>query len=402
MKVWCLGLVLLWSTAGIAPAGRAECGGDFGDWLQGVRVQAQTAGVGPSAVALLAGVRRSEQVLTRDQSQQVFSQDWQTFSGRMVNAFRLKSGKAQLERFAESFAEAQQRFGVPAPAIAAFWGLESDYGAVQGRFSTLDALATLAHDCRRPDLFRPQLLAALRLVDLGYVRPEALTGAWAGELGQLQLLPADYLAYGTDGDGDGRVDLKTSAPDVILTAARFLQQVGWRAGEPWLEEVSLPEALPWEQIASADAWPRRQWAAWGVLGVAGADLVGDELPAGLLLPMGHKGPAFLAYPNFACFQRWNQSMVYATTAAYFAGRLAGAPAARRGTPDPGLSIDELKRLQEKFLALGYAVGAADGILGAKTRAAVRREQLRQGLPADGWPTAGLVAGIPVPAQAVEP
>ena len=402
MKVWCLGLVLLCGAAGVAPAGRAECGGDFGDWLQGVRVQAQAAGVGPSAVTLLAGVRRSEQVLTRDQSQQVFSQDWRTFSGRMVNAFRLKSGKAQSERFAESFAEAQQRFGVPAPPIAAFWGLESDYGAVQGRFSTLDALATLAHDCRRPDLFRPQLLAALRLVDLGYVRPEALTGAWAGELGQLQLLPADYLAYGTDGDGDGRVELKTSAPDVILTAARFLQQLGWRAGEPWLDEVSLPEALPWEQIASADTWPRRQWAAWGVRGVSGADLNGDELPAGLLLPMGHKGPAFLAYPNFACFQRWNQSIVYATTAAYFAGRLAGAPAARRGTPDPGLSIDELKRLQEKFLALGYAVGAADGILGAKTRAAVRQEQLRRGLPADGWPTVGLVAGIPVPAQAVEP
>ncbi len=402
MKMWCIGLVLLWSVAGVAPPGRAECGGEFGHWLQGVRVQARAAGVGQSAVELLAGVQRSALVLARDRSQQVFSQDWQTFSGRMVNASRLKSGKAQLARFAESFAAAQQRFGVPAPAIAAFWGLESDYGAVQGRFSTLDALATLAHDCRRPDLFRPQLLAALRLVDQGYLRPAALTGAWAGELGQLQLLPADYLAVGTDGDGDGRVDLKTSAPDVILTAARLLQQLGWRAGEPWLDEVSIPETLPWEQVASADAWPRRQWAAWRVRSALGADLIGDELPATLLLPMGHKGPAFLAYPNFACFQRWNQSMVYATTAAYFAGRLAGAPAARRGTPEPGLSIDELKRLQEKFLELGYAVGAVDGILGAKTRAAVRQEQLRRGLPADGWPTAGLVAGIPVPAQAVEP
>jgi len=393
MKRWCLGLVLLWSAAGVAPAGRAQCGGDFGDWLQGVRVQAHAAGVGQSAVDLLAGVRRSEPVLARDQSQQVFSQDWQTFAERMVNAFRLKSGKAQLERFAGPFAAAQQHFGVPAPPIAAFWGLESDFGAVQGKFSTLDALATLAHDCRRPDLFRPQLLAALRLVDQGYLRPDALTGAWAGELGQLQLLPADYLAYGTDGDGDGRVDLKTSAPDVILTAARFLQHLGWRAGEPWLEEVSLPEALPWEQIASGDSWPRRQWALWEVRTVLGTDLLGDELPSTLLLPMGHKGSAFLAYPNFACFQRWNQSMVYATTAAYFANRLAGAPAARRGTPEPGLSTDELKRLQEKLQVLGYAVGTADGILGAKTRAAVRQEQLRQKLPADGWPTAGLAAVV---------
>ena len=392
---WCASLVLVWCcVAGAAPA-RAGCDGDFQEWLEGVRLEAQAAGVGEAAVGLIAGIRQDEKVLARDRSQQVFSQDWQTFAGRMVNAFRLKSGQSQLQRQAGPFAAAQQAFGVPGPVIAAFWGLETDFGTVQGGFSTLDALATLAHDCRRPDLFRPQLLAALQLVDRGYLAPAQLTGAWAGELGQIQLLPADYLAFGTDGDGDGRVDLKSSAPDVILTGARFLQHLGWRAGEPWLEEVRIPAALPWAQAGSASPVPRRQWADWGVLAPSGAPLpqadpVQAELPATLLLPMGHRGPAFLAYPNFACFLRWNRSMVYATTAAYLASRLAGAPAAQRGHPDPGLSGEQLKQLQEALLALGYDIGAADGVLGARTREAVRQEQRRRGLPADGWPTAQLL------------
>ncbi|HYN78412.1 MAG TPA: lytic murein transglycosylase [Lamprocystis sp. (in: g-proteobacteria)] len=397
MRLWCVSLMLVGGGAlGTAPAG-ADCGGDFRDWLQGVRAEAQASGVGEAAVGLIAGVRENPKVLARDRSQQVFSQDWQTFAGRMVNAFRLKSGRSYLKQLAGPFAAAQQAFGVPGPVIAAFWGLETDFGKVQGDFSTLDALATLAHDCRRPDLFRPQLLAALALVDRGYLTPAQLTGAWAGELGQIQLLPADYLAFGTDGDGDGRVDLRSSAADVILTGARFLQHLGWRAGEPWLEEVRIPDGLPWGQAGLAV--PRRQWADWGVLAVSGAPLADTdpstaELPASLLLPMGSKGPAFLTYPNFACIMRWNHSRVYATTVAYLANRLAGAPAAQRGHPDPALSVEQLKQLQEALLALGDDIGAADGVLGTKTREAVRREQLRRGLPADGWPTMELLTARP--------
>jgi lytic murein transglycosylase len=309
----------------------------------------------------------------------------------MVNPYRLKVGAEHLRDFAESFALAEQRYGVPGPVIAAFWGLETDYGAVQGDFDTLDALATLAHDCRRPELFRPQLIAALRLLDLGYLGPKDLRGAWAGELGQIQVLPADYLVLGTDGDGDGRVDLMGSKPDVILTGARLLQHLGWRAGEPWLQEVRIPAELPWEQTGAYIRLPRYQWGAWGVRDGAGAGLVPDGLPASLLLPMGRKGVAFLAYGNFDVFLRWNQSLVYSTTAAYLATRLAGAPKARLGQPEPGLSREQMQRLQERLADLGHDVGAIDGVLGAKTRQAVRREQLRLGLPADAWPTPALLA-----------
>ncbi|WP_462320563.1 lytic murein transglycosylase, partial [Halochromatium sp.] len=216
---------------------------------------------------------------------------------------------------------------------------------------------------------------------------------WAGEIGQVQLLPSDYLAFGTDGDGDGQVQLKESAADVIRTAARVIGSLGWRAGEPWLEEVQVPGDLPWGQAGVYQHWPRAHWAALGVKQADGSALPSDQLPAALLLPMGRKGPAFLAYPNFDVYLAWNRSLLYASTAAYFATRLAGAEAVEPGAPEPGLNADQLKQLQQRLVERGYDVGAIDGILGEKTRAAVRREQQRLGLPADAWPTPTLLSRL---------
>ena len=374
---------------GEAPA-QTRCGGDFAAWRDALQAEARSAGLAESTVALLDAVEPSEKVLARDRSQAVFTQDWLTFAGRMVNANRLRIGKQQLIELASVFKQAEQDFGVPGPVIAAFWGLETDYGAVQGDFDTLAALATLAHDCRRPDLFRPQLLDALRLVDLGWLGRDELRGAWAGELGQVQLLPSDYLEFGSDGDGDGEVHLKKSTPDVIMTAGRFLQHLGWRSGEPWLQEVSLSDELPWERAGTYDRYPRGQWTAWGVRAADGSELTDDAPAAALLLPMGRHGPAFLAYPNFDVFLRWNQSLAYSTTAAYLATRLAGEPKVNAGKPDPGLPPQQMRELQQHLAARGYDVGSIDGVLGAKTRDAVRTEQQRLGLPADAWPTPELL------------
>ncbi len=370
-----------------------ECGGDFIAWLNGVGIEARATGVSESALARLNGVLSDPRVLSRDRAQGVFTQDWLTFAGRMVNGYRLREGGKLLTKEQPTFALAEQTFGVPGPVIAGFWGLETDFGAVQGDFDTIGALATLAHDCRRPELFRPQLLDALRLLDQGWLPPEQLIGAWAGEIGQVQLLPSDYLAFGTDGDGDGRVDLRASRADVILTAARFIRHLGWRPGEPWLEQVQLPAALPWQQVGAYARSTREQWAAWGIRKASGDTLERDGLPAALLLPMGRHGPAFLAYPNFDVYLAWNQSLVYATTAAYFATRLAGAPKVQPGTPDPGLSAEQMRALQQGLAERGHDVGEPDGILGAKTRAAVRAEQLRLGLPADAWPTPALLDAL---------
>lgn len=363
----------------------SDCGGDFPAWLDGVRTEARAAGVSEPTLSELDELAPNTKVLARDQAQHVFSQDWLTFAGRMVSAHRLKAGRTHLKRYANAFAAAEARFGVPGPVIAAFWGLETDYGAVQGDFDTLAALATLAHDCRRPELFRPQLLAALQILDRGLLERTELRGAWAGELGQVQMLPTDYLAFGSDGDADGRVHLKRSKPDVILTAARLLQHLGWRTGEPWLQEVRVPADLPWELAGPYRPLQRGQWSDLGVRTVGGDALPTDQLRASLLLPMGRKGPAFLAYPNFDVYLQWNGSLVYSTTAAYFATRLAGAPKVRAGTPSAGLSLEQMKALQRTLAARGHDVGRVDGILGARTREAARAEQLRLGLPADAWP-----------------
>lgn len=374
--------------AAVKPA----CGGEMEPWFNGLIAEAKAAGVTDKGLGELLKASLDDKVLQRDRAQGVFSQTFLTFSTRMVSDYRLKQGAANLKKYADTFARAESEYGVPGPVIAAFWGLETDFGAVQGDFDTLNALLTLSFDCRRPELFRPQLIALLKLFDKGVVDSKT-TGAWAGEIGQMQMLPTDYLERGVDGDGDGKVDLKNSAPDAIMTAARVLHDLGWRKGEPWLEEVKLTRDLPWENALRTNRLPHSKWAEWGVMGMKGP-LGPDNGDASLLLPMGRKGPAFLSYANFDVFVEWNKSIIYATTAAYFAARLAGAGPLEPTTPETGLTQEQMKELQTKLAARGHDMGPKiDGVFGILTRDAVRDEQMRLGLPADSWPTPELLGKL---------
>jgi lytic murein transglycosylase len=378
--------------ASAMPALAVECGGDFEAWKKGFEAEAGQEGIGPKGRQALGDAAIDPNVLKRDRAQGVFSQTFVEFSGRMVNGYRLKQGAANLRKYADIFARAEAEYGVPPPVVAAFWALETDFGAVQGDFKTLDALATLSHDCRRPELFRPQLMALLKLIDLGTVPPD-VKGAWAGEIGQTQILPRDYLEKGVDGDGDGEVDLRGSAPDVIMTTAHFVQTLGWKAGEPWLEEVRVPDDMPWQDTGRSNRQPMAKWSGLGVTDRDGTPLKDAGVPGGVVLPMGRKGPAFMAYPNYDVYLEWNQSFVYTLTAAHLADRLAGSPAYDPRNPDPALSVADMKALQTLLEARGYDVGKIDGVLGSGTREAVRQEQMRLGLPVDGWPTADLLARL---------
>lgn len=374
------------------PARAAECGGDFETWKKGFEAEAGQEGIGSKGQQALDDAVIDPNVIKRDRAQGVFAQTFIEFSSRMINGYRLKQGAANLKKYADVFARAEAEFGVPPAVVAAFWALETDFGAVQGDFSTLNALATLSHDCRRPELFRPQLMALLKLIDLGTVPPD-VKGAWAGEIGQVQILPRDYLEKGVDGDGDGVVDLRGSAPDVIMTAANFVRQLGWRPGEPWLEEVRVPDEMPWEETGRSNPLPMAQWTAWGVTNPDGSPLAETGAPGGVVLPMGRNGPAFMAHPNYNVYLEWNQSFVYTLTAAHLADRLAGAPPYDKRNPDPALSVDDMKALQTLLQSRGYDVGKIDGVLGSGTREAVRQEQKRLGLPIDGWPTQELLARL---------
>jgi lytic murein transglycosylase len=366
-----------------------QCGGDFRQFLAGVKEEAVAKGLSARAAdRTLAGAQIDRKVLSRDRAQGVFKMTFLDFSQRVISSYRMKNGAANMKKYAGIFQRTEQEYGVPAPVITAFWALETDYGAVQGDFNTVNALATLSHDCRRPELFRPELIAAIEMVQNGDLDPQRTTGAWAGEIGMVQMLPKDIIEFGRDGDGDEHVKLKQSAPDAILTAGAFIEHLGWQRGQPWLQEVNVPQNLNWAETGLGKTKTGAQWAALGVQPRWGE--ISSNLPASLILPQGRKGPAFLAYPNFNIYLEWNKSFIYTTSAAYFATRLAGAPRYNAGNPDQGLNDAQMKQLQTKLRSMGYDVGKIDGILGSGTRAAVQDVQQKLGMPADAWPTPQLL------------
>ena len=391
---WASAAMLLAGVLTMAGEAAAQCGNEVGfeRWLDGVKREAKAAGISRGTIArALDGITFDQSVVNADRRQRVFAQSFLQFSDRMVAQYRLTQGAKLLRKYASTFARIEKRYGVPGPVLAGFWGLETDFGANIGKGSTLRSLATLAYDCRRPEMFRPQLISALRIVERGDLEPREMVGPWAGELGQTQFLPSHYVEYGVDFDGDGRRDLLRSAADALASTANLLADRGWRRGEPWLEEVRVPARMPWDQADLAIMNPRAVWAGWGVRRATGAGLPADAMPASLLLPMGRDGPAFLAYRNFQVYLEWNSSLVYATTAAYFATRLAGARKVSRGKDEiDTLGFAETKELQRLLQGHGLAVGKVDGIIGEKTRAAVKAMQLRLGLAADSYPTRALL------------
>jgi lytic murein transglycosylase len=381
---------LLW--AGVAPGEAATCQTQsFERWLDGVHQEAAAQGVGPGALAALNGLAFDPAVVRRDHGQGVFQQTFLQFSDRMAAAYRIQGGIAMIKRHADLFARIEKQYGVPAPVITAFWALESDFGSNNGKYPILRAVATLAYDCRRPQFFRTQLIDALRIIQRGDLRAGEMIGDWAGELGPLQFTPSDYYKYAVDYDGDGRRDLIHSVPDLLASGANFLVGLGWKRGEPWLQEVHAGTGVPWDQADLSIKHPRSQWARWGVTYPDGRPLPADDLPTSLLLPMGRLGPAFLAYDNFQAYLGWNASLVYSTTAAYLATRIAGAPPMRRGSPNiPALSAAQVMELQQLLVRHGFSTAKPDGKLGLTTRAGVRQAQMKVGLPADSYPTAELI------------
>lgn len=365
---------------------------DFDDWLEAFSREARAQGISAKALGALDDVDFDQRVIDADRQQQHFAQNFLQFSDRMVADYRLSGGKQRLAKHKDVFARIDKEFGVPGPVLVAFWGLETDFGANMGDFPTLQSLATLAYDCRRPEMFREELFAALKILDRGDLAASDMIGAWAGEIGQMQFQPSGYLKLAVDYDGDGKRNLVRSVPDVLASSANLLRSHGWQPHQPWLEEVRVPEKMDWAQADLAIRHPRERWSKWGVKYADGRALPQDKMPASLLLPMGHKGPAFLAYENFSVYTEWNKSLVYATTAAYLATRLAGAPKLRRGNA-AALSMAQVKELQRLLEKRGLDVGKVDGTLGAKSRAAVRKLQLELGMPADGWPTAELLKNL---------
>jgi len=381
----------------LSAASASDCrtGGSFDAWLGRFKAEARGQGISQSAIEEASPFLVYDQrIVNIDRGQRIFAQPFLEFSGKMLPSGRISGGIAQIQKNRAVFDREEKQYGVPAAVITAFWGLESDFGAGQGKDNSIRSLTSLAYDCRRADMFRGHLFDALRLIERGDLRPAEMIGSWAGELGQTQMMPSEYIKYAVDWDGDGRRNLLRSAPDVIGSTGNYLVSLGWKAGEPWLREVRVPAEMPWQEAGLAIAHPLEKWASLGVTEPDGRPLKsGGNLKASLLLPQGRLGPAFLVFDNFQAYLKWNSSLVYATTAAYYATRLAGAPPMRRGngTPQPPLGPEQAKELQQLLIKAGFDVGGADGKLGLSSREAVKAMQVKLGLPADSYPTLELLS-----------
>jgi lytic murein transglycosylase len=367
----------------------------FDRFLADLKQKAVAAGVSQQTLAEAAPYLVYEQgIVNRDRGQRVFGQIFTEFAGRMAAPYRMQQGQQRIKTHAAAFGRAEKEYGVPPAVIAAFWGLESDFGANMGNLPTLPSLVSLAYDCRRSEMFQNETIAALKISERGDLSPSEMVGSWAGELGQTQFLPTHYFNYAVDYDGDGHRNLLRSAPDVIGSTANYIATgLKWRRGEPWLQEVRVVQAnFPWEQADLTTKLPRAKWVQLGVTYPDGRPLPNDDMPASLLLPMGRTGPAFLAYANFAAYTEWNNSLIYSTTAGYLATRIAGAPPMLRpAAPVAQLPFNEVKELQGLLVRAGFNVGKVDGVLGQASRSAVKAMQMKYGLPADSWPTAELLA-----------
>ena len=367
-----------------------NCGGDFSVFLK--EAERYAIGIGVSSEIVKKTIRLAKfnpNIIKLDRQQRSFKLSFLDFSKRAINDYRLVNGKKQFKKYQTVFNKALAIYGVPKEVITAFWAMETDFGAVQGNFNTLNSLASLAFDCRRPELFQPEFIAAMQLIERGDIDYDT-TGAWAGEIGQVQMLPQDILEFGIDGNKDGQISLKETPEDAILTAANLINHMGWVKGEAWLEEVILPKDFYWELAGFGRGRALKDWENLG-LKLRGEKLKIDKnLYSTLLLPQGKKGPAFLAFKNFEVYLKWNDSIIYTVTAAHLAKRLGGAKKYKHNNPSDILDIESMIKLQNVLRSKGYDVGKVDGILGAKTRQAVRSVQLEFGLSADSWPTKELL------------
>lgn len=373
-------------------AADAEHAQGFARWREAFAPQALAAGIRPETVRdVLGQAQWQPRVIELDRSQPEFNRTPWAYLDSAVSRQRVTQGQAQMAAHRAPLEAVAQRYGVPASILTAFWGIESNYGGNFGNFRAVDALATLAYEGRRQAWAQSELLAALRIIDLGDIAPEAMVGSWAGAMGHTQFIPSVFLAHAVDADGDGRRDIWGSIPDVTASTAHFLARSGWQAGEPWGVEVQLPASF---DHARADPSVRQTTAQWDAEGVRGID--GQALPtlasASIVTPAGARGPAFLVGGNFRVILRYNNSVNYALGVALLARQIGGGGPVVAAWPRDlaPLSRQQLQELQEALNRKGFAAGTPDGVMGPATRAGLRGYQRSIGVVADGYPTVELL------------
>jgi len=361
-----------------------------------LKVRAATEGIDQAtADKILDTAQYNAKVIELDQRQPEFTRSFGNYYQLRVTASRVALGRTFLASYLDLLLRVQRQTGVPPQYLVAFWGLETNFGGNFGNMRVPDSLITLACNPRRSEYFTAELMAALKIVEAGDVGPQQMLGSWAGAMGHVQFMPSTYLRYAVDGDGDGRRDLWGSLPDAMFSAGNFLQQLGWQAGFRWGREVILPEKFDYTLANTGKALPLSDWRALGIRDTFGQPLAEADISARLLVPSGHKGPAFVTYQNFNVIMGWNHSEYYALTVGRLADRIAGAGKLQNSPPDGDLKLSRgrVLQLQQNLNTLGYDAGKPDGIAGPMTRTALSRYQQAKGFIADGYLDTGILEAV---------
>ncbi|NTT87862.1 lytic murein transglycosylase [Tabrizicola sp. SY72] len=395
-----MGLALLSACVGggggaSAPAQswRAVPNPGFDAWVAAFRDRAAGRGIAPGVLdqafrhaGFLPGV------VERDRNQTEFTRTVEDYLSIAASDERVSLGRQMMGRYGSVLAAVEGHYGVDRHIVAAVWGLESFFGTRRGDVPVISALATLAYDGRRGEFFESQLVAALKILQAGDIAPDRMLGSWAGAMGHTQFIPTSYLAYAVDFTGDGRRDIWSDDPsDALASTAAYLSRSGWVRGEPWLIEVLLPAGFNMGLAGRGKGRSTADWAAMGVRAAAGGSLPGGT--ASVLAPAGAGGPGFMVFRNFNVILRYNNAENYALGVGHLADRLAGGGALRGSFPPDatGMSKADRQELQRRLTAAGYDTGGTDGVIGAKTRAAIEAFQRARGLAVTGEPSLALLA-----------
>ncbi len=367
----------------------------FAEWVEQLRVEARSLGISESTLAALDSLEAPlERVLELDSSQPEYVQTFTRYLGLRVTDRQVSRGQALLDEHAGLLEQVRQRYGVQPQYLAAFWAIESNFGSTTGGFSVLQALATLAFDPRRAEFFRREMLIALQIIDDGHISADGMSGSWAGAMGQLQFMPSVFAQHGVDGDGDGKIDIWNSLPDIFYSAANFLSKSGWKGDERWGREVVLPSNFDFALAGTNTRKPLQAWSELGIRQVSGAPMPIADMQASVVIPVGAEGPAFLVYDNFRVTRVYNPPIFYALTVGHLADRFTGGAAIQHMPEnEQAMSIADIQELQERLNSLGFDSGDPDGRVGSKTRNAIRAYQQQKQLPMDGYASFALLEGL---------
>ncbi|WP_374372953.1 lytic murein transglycosylase [Dongia sp.] len=339
-----------------------------------------------------AGVYENPSIRDRAGKQPEFVTPVWTYLEKAVSPERIAKGQARLPENRALLAEIERDFGTNPNILMGIWGIETDFGNNFGDVNVFEALSNVGYGTSRKDFACTELLSALKIAAGGKIAPQDMIGSWAGAMGHSQFLPSNYLTIAVDRDRSGAPDLWTSMPDVFASTANHLVRDGWQRGQPWGFEVKLPAGFPYQEAELDIEKPVSHWQQLGVKRVNGQALPALSGDTAILLLAGHKGPAFLTTKNFKAILKYNYSTSYALAVAYLGDRVMGGSGIQGKWPvdEPQLSLAEREEIQQRLVDLGHLSGSVDGVIGLKTRKAIRLFQSRAGLPADGFATKSLL------------